>query len=387
MLAGATWNYLFEVDRDSISRAVSARLPVPEELLTEYLRRHSAIHKASWADRGGLSFIAAPLDGSVPTDLLKSLIDEAYELMSAKMDDRERLRVDLVDGIDGDDLVVLDRLIDAHKLTDQREEIHGLARRAILMRTSSSTEDIAIGASKLRGEPDLPYGFEWPELNGRPLAFLAQIDMREAAKLGASIDGLPKEGLLSLFSAWAWVDEDGGGPQILGFDVEEMKRLDLQGQPGWTIVLHTPPSQPLTRRPAPKDTNPLDLPPAGVELTPLTSLPSDRREPTMAALKWSDELHDRFAEMESDFKSVLMARWLGDMDSLASHHLLGGYATFQQQFPMELAEDDRAMLLQIGTDDKINMWWGDGGNLIFYVDADALDEGRFERLWCDCQGG
>lgn len=107
----------------------------------------------------------------------------------------------------------------------------------------------------------------------------------------------------------------------------------------------------------------------------------------MAALKWSDDLYERFDNLQADFRSLQMGHWLNHNDVFASHHLLGGYALFQQQFPEVVLEKGLAMLLQIGTDDKTNMSWGDGGELTFYADAKGLAKGRFERIWGTCQGG
>ena len=80
-------------------------------------------------------------------------------------------------------------------------------------------------------------------------------------------------------------------------------------------------------------------------------------------------------------------RVLGNGDVFASHHLLGGYAMFQQTFPDEVLEKGLAMFLQIGSDAHTAMEWGDGGELTFYADAKALAKGRFERLWGECQCG
>jgi uncharacterized protein YwqG len=80
-----------------------------------------------------------------------------------------------------------------------------------------------------------------------------------------------------------------------------------------------------------------------------------------------------------------MGHWFKSGD--ASRHLLGGYALFQQYFPEEVLAKGLAMFLQIGTDGKTGMHWGDGGELTFYADARALAKGRFERLWGTCQGG
>jgi uncharacterized protein YwqG len=129
------------------------------------------------------------------------------------------------------------------------------------------------------------------------------------------------------------------------------------------------------------------FPAAAVEAIPLLSLPNSREEPSLAALGWSDEEYERFDEMQSDYRSIQMAHWLNNMSSMASHHLLGGYALFQQEYPEDLLDSGRAMFLQIGTDHHTGMCWGDGGELTFYADEQALSEGRFERLWGTCQCG
>ena len=51
---------------------------------------------------------------------------------------------------------------------------------SIIMKTEKSDESqFEIGESKIGGTPHLPKGFIWPEYNGKPLAFLAQITQIE----------------------------------------------------------------------------------------------------------------------------------------------------------------------------------------------------------------
>ncbi|HWI08305.1 MAG TPA: DUF1963 domain-containing protein, partial [Solirubrobacteraceae bacterium] len=56
----------------------------------------------------------------------------------------------------------------------------------------------AVGGSRLGGDPDLPAGTAWPHIDGRALAFVAQIDLAELPPLD-SAPLLPSGGLLSLF--------------------------------------------------------------------------------------------------------------------------------------------------------------------------------------------
>lgn len=234
-----------------------------------------------------------------------------------------------------------------------------------------------MGATKIGGRPDLPAKTEWPVYeNDKPLAFLAQVNLKDVAKLGSPIKGLPPDGLLSVFSVWGWMEDGDGDPQTPNEGGEE--------QIGWTVMLHTPSRAKLERRKTPRGVNSFRA--AGVEQTPILSLPNHCVEPALAALEWTDDLYDRFDRMQSDFRSLQMGHWLKNGDSLASHHLLGGYALLQQHFPEELLETGLAMLLQIGTDGNSEMMWSDGGELTFYADAKALAKGRFERIWGTCQG-
>jgi uncharacterized protein YwqG len=371
-LPGATWTVFFEEGDEPY-----VHMPVFADRLKEHRTQYPVIRESDWLERDGHIYMEVPLDASLPVEFLKSLIDEAYAIVWNKLDADARLKIELA-GQPYNEPRLMDRLIDLHNLNNRRKEIRKLVRPAVLLRTRKSSEaKIPLGATKIGGRPDLPVKAEWPVYrDGKPLAFLAQINLTEIAKRGTPIKGLPSKGLLSVFSAWGWMEEGAGDPQTPEDGEEE--------QIGWTAVLHTPPTK-RKRRQTPRGVNSFKA--AAVEPTPIRSLPNHRVEPPLAALDWSDNEYDRFDGMQSDFRSLQMGHWLKNSDSLASHHLLGGYALFQQQFPEELLGTGRAMFLQIGTDDKTEMGWGDGGELTFYADAKALAKGRFERLWGTCQGG
>lgn len=273
----------------------------------------------------------------------------------------------------------LDRLIDSEDFQEHRQAIHDLARPALLLRTQKTSESgIAVGASKIGGMPDLPDNTRWPLYkNGKPLAFLAQLDLAEIARLGTIIEGLPTEGLLSVFSVWGWIADDDRDPQIPNEGYED--------QHGWSVFLHSHSGQRLERRDAPQGVNSFSA--AAVEPILILSLPNDRLEPELAALNWTEDEYERFDwEIQFEFRSIQLRSYL-ETTNHKSHHRLGGYAQFQQEFPEELLSMNSRMLLQIGTDFPIDMCWGDGGELTFYADTDALREGRFERIWATCQGG
>jgi uncharacterized protein YwqG len=373
-LPGVSWGSFFEVDETDGEHF--ARLPVSENTLKQHRAQYPVIRKSHWLERDGHVYMEVPLDPNLPLGFLKALIDEAHALVWNKLDADDRLKIELA-GQPYDEPKLIDQLIEMHNLTSRRSAIHKLARPAILLRTRESSEaKIPLGATKIGGRPDLQAGYEWPAYkDGKPLAFLAQLDLAEIAKLGTPIKGLPTTGLLSLFSAWGWMGEGDADPRIPDGENEQI---------GWTVALHAPPAT-WERRKTPQGVNSFKA--AAVEPTRVLSLPNHRVEPPLAALGWTDDEYDRFDEMQSDYCSLQMGHWLKNSDAFASHHQLGGYAVFQQQFPDGLLETGRAMLLQIGTDGKADMCWSDGGELTFYADAKALARGRFERLWGTCQGG
>ncbi|HEY7153361.1 MAG TPA: DUF1963 domain-containing protein [Gemmataceae bacterium] len=373
------WGCFFEVDQEEDEHF--ARLPVLAEALKRHREKHPVIRESSWIERDDHIYMEVPLDAGLPVAFLKSLIDDAYALVWNKLDTHGQLLIELAD-LPYDEAKLMDRLIEMHSLQEHRKEIRKLARHAILLRTKKSSEaKILSGTTKIGGRPDLPAKTEWPLYrDGKPLAFLAQINLAEIAKLGTPIKGLPSDGLLSVFSVWGWMADDDLDPQTPNDRTEA-----VQEEKGWTVVLDTRPQAKLQRRQTPRGVNSFKA--AVVEPTPILSLPKHSIEPPLAALNWTDDEYERFDQMQSDYCSLQMSHWLQNSDAFASHHLLGGYALFQQAFLEEVLEKGLAMFLQIGTDGNTEMCWGDGGELTFYADAKALARGRLERLWGTCQGG
>jgi len=227
----------------------------------------------------------------------------------------------------------------------------------------------------------LPESTDWPSYrNGKPLAFLAQLNLNEMARLPTPFAGLPKDGLLSVFSVWGWVDEENPDPQT-----PNDRTWKNQEDNGWTVVVHTPSSAILKRRSSPANVHCFRA--ALAEPTAMLSLPNHQVEPLLAALRWSDELYEQFDRMNGDYRSLQMRQWRRQGSAMLSENMLGGYAVFQQEFPTEVLAKDLAMFLQISSDGHAGMFWGDGGELTFYASSKAMAAGRFERIWGTCQGG
>ena len=101
-----------------------------------------------------------------------------------------------------------------------------LARNAIRIDTQAKNDDdIAVGASKFGGSPDLPDGLSWPSNENGALSFVAQINFAEASKF--DIDSLlPKSGMLYLFydrnlRVWGYDPADKNGFAVIFSDVND----------------------------------------------------------------------------------------------------------------------------------------------------------------------
>ena len=230
------------------------------------------------------------------------------------------------------------------------------------------------GGSYLGGTAALPDGMAWPAKDGKPLTLLASLDLAEI-HAALPVDWLPLRGRLLFF-----------------YDVEEQPwGFDPKDRGSWA-VLFVPPglasiSQPRGATAA--------LPWKPVRFARLDSVPSQERQ-GMAELELSD------AEFE------LLAQFQDQQYEGQPHHHLGGYPSPVQGDAMELEaqlassgiycgdesgyKDARVpelqarahewrLLLQLDTDDDIDVMWGDCGRLYFWVREQDAQAARFENTW------
>jgi uncharacterized protein YwqG/predicted DNA-binding protein (MmcQ/YjbR family) len=309
-------------------------------------------------------------DGSIPADTLLDLIDRSYQRLYDDLKDAQRLQVSmLARGLGPEEIV--SELIAFHGLENHRAEIDAMARPAFLLRTKRSKGSVLPpGRTKIGGEPDLPEGQEWPVYrDGRPLAFLAQINLSELPE-GADRGGLPARGLLSFFSAWGWQDEG---------DADPHPPAD-EPAPAWTRVILHQDLKMLRPRQTPEGVN--AFPAAEADPIPIVCLPTDRNEPTVAALGWDEETWDHFSELVDEYNAV-RSHQLG----FPARNLLLGYADYQQYFVEEVADRGLQLLFQLASDANADMCWGDDGNIYFWADPRDVARGDFTKLHMDYQCG
>lgn len=227
-----------------------------------------------------------------------------------------------------------------------------------------------VSASYLGGEPVLPSGLSWPEKDGKPLRFLANIDLASVAQV-LPLDWLPRDGRLLFF-----YDIEG---QPWGFDPKDR---------GSWVVIHGSGSAP----PPPSAGH---VPLRFLSPRRIASLPSYER-PEIAALELTDEQTNALIEIS--------CATYGD----APYHQLAGYPHPIQSDAMELecqlasngikagepaayetprataladAARDWRLLLQVDGDDALNLMWGDAGIIYFWIREQDARARRFDNVW------
>jgi hypothetical protein len=236
--------------------------------------------------------------------------------------------------------------IDAAGLAARRDVIERLAAPGVGLRTRDATpRDLAIGASRLGGDPDLPAGAPWPEGTEGPLLFVVQVDLAEIASF--DLDGLlPSEGLLSLF-----VDRWGGEVH----------------------VSYAAPSAPFERFPVPSAV-PRRFQPLGLDVFLELHLPQPG-SPTI------DAEEDTWTSDEGDaYWDELWLPWREEQRPGAAGtcgvHQLFGHAVPESESSVMAGE---LVLFGIDSDDRANMEWGDVHTLWVLISAADLAAQRWSR--------
>ncbi len=265
--------------------------------------------------------------------------------------------------------------------------------------SAAASATIPVGATKVGGIPDLPKEAPWPRRSNRvrrfpmepvlgaiPLAFLAQVNLAEAAAaLPADENPLPTSGLLSFFyDAY---------DQPWGYDPED--RRDFR-------VIYSGPTESLV-----PTTPPEDLPEIcrftqqAVSLHRKPSLLSDRAD-ELYDLGLTDEEHEGYwafcdARRINPFHQLLGhpdAVQDADMEvqcQLVSHgiHLEAYWDPIRagSDPPTHIAalahraKDTWRLLLQLDSNSESGMLWGDAGMLYFWVTERGLREKDFNDVW------
>ncbi|MCL2026247.1 MAG: YwqG family protein [Leptospirales bacterium] len=229
--------------------------------------------------------------------------------------------------------------------------------------------------SKFGSTPIVPKELEWPEYNGRSLAFLMQLRFSDINKDGYLPD-LPTSGLLYVFyddeQPWGREPEDRGAWRILFF--EETSELKMR------------------RYPKDLKTRYKEKYICAKNITTYQPMEDDR---ILDALE-SDDNDDEYYDFRDSVYGDEPLHHLGgycdpiqgaDMD-LDCQLVSNGISVDSETEHMKergkiLAEgrDEWTLLLQIDSDDYTEMMWGDSGMLYFWIRKTDLAAHNFDNVW------
>lgn len=290
------------------------------------------------------------------------------------------------------------RLTDELGLSSLLPQLGELVRSSIRLRTvDSTTTKPILGASRIGGIPDLPDCYTWPDWNGEPLAFLAQVDLSRVTDL--DVDHLlPASGILYFF--WdAYQRADGMDPalhdawRVLFFD-DARSKLRRCTVPSNLSVGARYPGYAL------ETVGEVTIPPVG-------SVEFEK-------LELSDKERGSYIELcqalrRDPGKRVPIHRMLGHPDAVQTNDMRLdselfsrgqicedlGIRTKQQANRIRKQLGDPAsqweLLFQLDSDDHDLPWdiprmeWGDAGRLFFWIRRNKLIRREFDEVWFQFQ--
>jgi len=256
------------------------------------------------------------------------------------------------------------------------DRIESIAKKSIRMSAGKAS---AASGNRLGGSPNLPQEFDWPTWREVPLPFVAQLDL---ATLPQTSDlPLPRTGALFFFyeggeTAWGFTPEDRGSSCVL-YSPEPLSSFDLRSIPADVEE---------------------EFRFKGVELSPQLELTLPGLEDqALADIEMTSE------EREAYFNLIMRLQ----EDEKGSIHRIGGYPDCVQGDPKLEAHlvshglycGDRTgydegkklglrsgakgweLLLQIDSEDRAGMMWGDVGRIYFLIQRLALEQLQFEKTW------
>jgi uncharacterized protein YwqG len=230
-------------------------------------------------------------------------------------------------------------------------------RQAIVIQRGASV------FSRIGGLPQLPESCPWPaDDDGKPLAFLCQIDLAELPDLGREL-GFPEAGALFFFYC-----QD---QSVWGFDPKDF--------PKWRVIyLQDVPSVASPRSPPGGllAESVYGSAPLGFSTTVTRSPDEDERE--------DDHDGDAMRHMMGGYPDAIQNPDMEEECALVSSGIyLGGPEGYQSAEAQAIRQrpNDWMLLLQLDSDEDAGMMWGDCGRLYFWIRKSDLMKKDFSRVW------
>lgn len=257
-----------------------------------------------------------------------------------------------------------------------KKDIHYLVRPSIRLLTTPVDEaTLQPGVSKLGGLPDLPEGIAWPEKQGQPQSFIAQIRLADVHAY--DVDRvLPETGML-----WFFYDS---GQETYGEDPADRS--------GWSVLFAenaaVKRASAPTKLPAEARFHACSLS-FGSEYTL-----SQQPQLEIPEFDWTEEEQTKYEQLLSTFPDA--------QDHASTHNrLLGNPDTIQDDMRQQCQltshgvtdiNDPRAaellkgamqwqLLLQIDSDAHAGMHWANNGMLYYWITNMDLHAQHFNTTW------
>ena len=268
----------------------------------------------------------------------------------------------------------------------KNQEIDYEGKSSIKLEAIAANENgFELGESKIGGCPHLKNNFDWPIFNGKPLAFLGQINLKKASEYDIE-NLLPSSGILYFFYE--------GGKEVWGFDPED--------KDGFKVIYE-------------KDMENLNLTPLPEELDKqMIFSPCKlkfKEEKTYSNNQYyinnllesyiigddesvDDEFQDIVLDYFDDAAGEIHTQLLGNphvlggdiflISQLASNGLNCGDGTVYDDpkaKELESGLEDWSLLFQLDCEEDANMVWGFLGVLCFTIKKEDLKNQNFDDVW------
>ncbi len=264
----------------------------------------------------------------------------------------------------------------AHGLERLLKDIDLLVRPSIRLHTCES-EESANGISRLGGLPDLPPGTSWPEWQGVPQSFIAQVRLSELHPYDTE-HLLPEDGMLWFFydarqQTFGESPADRGGWRV----------LFVNGDPGQLRQTPAPEGLPQESR----------FRPCPIGYTSELTLPQ-QPELEIPHFDWTPEEQQRYEQLLSIFPSpadhsAIHNRMFGHPDTLqddmrtqcqlVTHGITD--STDPRATELEKGMHDWLLLLQVDSDEHAGMRWANNGLLYYWITKADLQARHFDATW------
>lgn len=249
------------------------------------------------------------------------------------------------------------------------------------------SEDDAREVSKLGCDPYLPNDFVWPTNKTQPLDVVLQVNLAEVVEFDVNKQ-LPDSGLLTFF-----------------YDLEELPwGFDPKDSDGFKVH-YSPPELPVYQRQAPESE--FRLPERRLSFRSSQSVPmvgSRAYERLTKMVNFSSDEADKFFEFSDQLamlNSSYERKYWGGMHRLLGHSnnvqgdmqleaqlvsnglYAGDPSGYQDPRAAELEPnaDDWILLLQVDSDESIDMMWGDAGSIYYWIKKESLAKRDFSDAW------